>query len=145
MDAFLYGIPWEKHLAAPDDIDKITKEDVVSISSKYFGDNKLVFHSKMGFPKKPKLDKPPYGAVENSSSEKGSDYAAMIEKMPVIQMDPKFIEFNEDVKIAEVTDGITTFVTNNPINTVFTIRLKYGKGSYRDPLVDQTSNIVIFL
>jgi predicted Zn-dependent peptidase len=144
MDAFLYGIPWEKYLAAPDEIDQITKEDIVAVAGRYLGNNRLVFHSKMGFPKKPKLEKPPYGAVESSNSENRSAYADRIEQMPVIEMDPKFIDFDEDVKISTLQKGVSSFVSKNPINSVFTLSLKYGKGSKNDPMVDQASSIVSY-
>ena len=144
MDAFLYGIDWEKHLATPNKINQITREEIVAVTNKYFGENHIVFHSKIGFPKKPKLEKPPYGAIESNSSEKRSEYATMIENMPVIQMDPQFIDFVEDVKVSEIHTGIRSFVTKNPINNVFSISLKYGKGSHHDPMVDQTSLIVAY-
>ena len=144
MDAFLYGIPWEKYMAAPDEIDRITREDVVSVANKYFGENRLVFHSKMGFPKKPKLEKPPYSAVESSNSENSSAYADSIEKMPVMQMDPEFIDFEDDVMVSTIEKGVTSFVSKNPINNVFSISLKYGKGSLGDPMVDQASSIVSY-
>lgn len=144
MDAFLYGISWEELLSIPEKISLVSREEVITIANKYFGKDKLVLHSRMGFPKKAKLEKPPYEAVESSSSEKKSDYAERIEEMPVLQMDPHFIDFKEDVKITEIAPGITSFVTKNPINQVFSLDLKFGKGNLDDPMVDQTSSIVMY-
>ena len=36
----------------------LTKQDIIAIANKYFGDNYLCFNSKMGFPKSEKLSKP---------------------------------------------------------------------------------------
>ncbi len=144
MDAFLYGISWEELLTRPDKINGIKKEDVVALVNEYFSDDRLVFYSKMGFPKKAKLEKPPYEAVEGSSSEKRSDYAERISNIPVLQMDPRFIDFDKDVHIEEIAPGITSFVSENPINDVFSISLKFGKGHHNDPLVDQAAGIVMY-
>lgn len=143
-DAFVYGMPWETVLAAPDRIDSYTRDDVISIANEYFGENRLAFYSKMGFPKKTKLEKPPYDAVESSSSEKQSEYAKKIGQMPILDMKPHFIDFQDDVNVLEIAPGVTAFVSRNPINSVFSLNLKFGKGSYRDPLVDQTSGIVMY-
>ena len=144
MDAFLYGIPWEKYLSAPDAIDRITKDEIVETANRYFGEGRLVLHSKMGFPKKTKLEKPPYSAVEASSSEKSSAYADRIEKMPVLELAPRFLDFKVDVDKTTIAPGVETFVSANPINNVFSLSLKYGIGSMNDPVVDQTSSIVSY-
>jgi len=144
MDAFIYDIAWEKYLSAPEEIDKITREDIIATVNKYFGDNYLAYHSKMGFPKKEKLDKPPFDPVQAKNSDKQSDYAVSIEQMSVIDLEPRFIDFKEDVNVTDLGNGIQTFVTENPINSIFTIKIKFGKGSYNDPLVDQASYIFLY-
>jgi len=141
MDAFIYGVPWEKYLEAPEEIEKITREDVVHIANKYFGDNYLVLYSKMGFPKKTKLDKPPYEPIVTKNADKQSEYARMIEQMPVIDMEPRFIDFEQDVTRTELSGGLTTYVTKNPINSIFSIRIRYGKGSYNDPMVSPVTGL----
>lgn len=134
-DAFVYGIEWEEILSRSRRIDQLTKEDVVRTANKYFGENYLVFHSKMGFPKKEKIEKPPFKPVESKNSEAKSAYAKRVEDIPVNSMEPRFIDFEHDVTGSVIERGVRSFVTKNPINSVFTIELKYGKGQYNDPLV----------
>ncbi|MDF1547694.1 MAG: insulinase family protein [Bacteroidales bacterium] len=140
-DAFLYGVKWEDYLNAPEKIDKITKADVVALSNKYFGDNYLVFYSKMGFPKKDKVGKPPYKPILPKNTDKKSEYAEKIEKMPVVEMEPKFIDFEKDVVCADIGNGVKAFITPNPINKIFSVRLVYGKGNYEDPIVSQAASM----
>ncbi len=136
-DAFLYGISWEKYLTTPAKIDKINKEDVIKLTNRYFTDNYLAFYSKMGFPKKDKIDKPPFKPVASKNTEKKSEYAKKLESMPVTDMKPRFIEFNKDVFISEINKNITLYTTPNPINNIFSIRLVFGKGDYQDPILSQ--------
>jgi zinc protease len=134
-NTFVYGDTWEDYLLIPAKIDKIEKSDIMRIANTYFGDNYLVFQSKMGFPKKDKLKKPPYKAVQPINSDKKSAYAQKIENMPIVEMEPKFIEFGSDVICTKITDQTEAYITPNPINKVFSIALIFGKGHYQDPLV----------
>ena len=136
-DAFLYGVSWEKYLNAPKEIDKLTKDDVINLANKYFTENYLAFYSKMGFPKKDKIDKPPFKPIESKNSEKKSEYAKKLENMPVTDMAPRFIEFNKDVLISQINKDITLYTTPNPINNIFSVRIVFGKGDYQDPILSQ--------
>ncbi|MEN8121200.1 MAG: insulinase family protein [Bacteroidota bacterium] len=138
-DAFLYGVKWEDYLNAPKNIDKLDKKDVVELVNKYFGSNYLAFHSKMGFPKKDKIDKPPYKPIKSKNTDQKSDYAKKIDALPVIEMAPRFINFNKDVFCTEISKGVKGYITPNPINNVFSLRLVFGKGNFKDPLVNQAA------
>ncbi|MFC2089461.1 M16 family metallopeptidase [Bacteroidota bacterium] len=135
-DAFVYGIEWEDLLKKSQMIDQVRKEDVVNAVNKYLGEDYLVFHSKIGFPKKEKIEKPQFKPVKSKNNESKSEYAKMIEEMPVTAMEPRFIDFNKDVITTRIAEGVRSFVTRNPINEVFSISIEYGKGTYNDPLVD---------
>ena len=136
-NVFVYGNNWEEFLLTPKKIDAISKEDIVKIANTYFSDNYLIFLSKMGFPKKDKIKKPPYKAVQPKNSDKKSEYALKIEEMPIEEMEPKFIEFGKDVVFHKMSEKVDVFVTPNPINKLFSVALIFGKGNYQDPLVKQ--------
>jgi zinc protease len=140
-NVFVYGNNWEDFLLTPQKIDAISKEDIVKIANTYFSDNYFIFLSKMGFPKKDKIKKPPYKAVQPKNSDKKSDYAHKIEEMPIEEMDPRFIEFGKDVVFHKISEGVDVFVTPNPINKLFSISLIFGKGNYQDPLVKQAASM----
>lgn len=139
-ESFLYDIKWEDYLNTSSDIEKLSKEDVVKIANKYFGKDRLVFYSKMGFPKKDKIKKPPFKPVQPKNTEKKSDYVKKIEEIPIVEIAPKFIDFDKDVKSIKISDGVDGYVTKNQINSIFSIRLKFGKGSFKDPIVDQAAS-----
>ncbi len=145
MDAFVYGEKWDDILNQAKKIDKLTKDDIIKIANKYYNDNYLAFYSKMGFPKKDKIDKPPFKSVPAKNAEAKSDYAKMIKEMPTIEMKPKFIDFKKDVNIVDITPDVKAFVTPNPINDIFSLRIVFGKGSYNDPLVDQATSAFEYL
>ncbi len=140
-DAFLYNQSWDDILNTPQQIAKVTKEDVVKLASQYFGENYMSFYSKMGFPKKDKVEKPPFKPVQPKNTEKKSEYAQSVENMPIVEMEPKFIDIGKDVTISEMSNGIKTYVSANPINRIFSITIPFGKGSYNDPLLPSAAQM----
>ena len=75
LNLFVHNKSWDEIISFPEQISQITKDDIVIVANKYFNDNYLVMHSKMGFPKKHKLDKPPYKSIKPKNSEQQSIFA----------------------------------------------------------------------
>ena len=48
IDVYIKNQNWEKVVAWPDELEQITKDDIIRVSNKYFGSNYLVFHSNEG-------------------------------------------------------------------------------------------------
>jgi len=142
METFIYGEQWSDVINYSDALKNISREQVLEIAKKYFGDNYLAFHSKMGFPKKDKVDKPAFEPVKPKNSEAKSEYAKMIEEMPVKEMEPQFIEFEKDVQYTDLRENVHLYVNPNPINDVFTIRLKYAVGTYSFPRLTQSAQFI---
>jgi len=132
MDAFINGESWEDVLAATHHIEQVTREDIIRVAKTYLGDDKLVYWSKMGFPKKDKLQKPAWEAVIPQNTEQQSEFARMINNMPDQYSEPRFVEFGEDVVFDEMKPGYTFYHTNNPYNDIFTLQIQYHKGTLHD-------------
>ncbi len=141
-DCFVYGYSWEDMMQYPQKIDQLKKEDVVAVANRYFTDNYLSFHSKMGRPKKDKIEKPPFKQVVPQNTDKKSEYTLRIEAMPTFEMEPKFIEFGKDVIISSLPGGGRVFVGRNPINSIFTLRIVFRKGKYDDPLAQLAGQLM---
>ena len=58
MDIILNDRTWEDIMNYPERITAIDKKEIVRVANKYFGDDYLVLKSRIGFPKKTKLEKP---------------------------------------------------------------------------------------
>ncbi len=145
LDAFLSHRTWDDILSDIDKINSLTKDDIIKVANKYFGDNYLSFHSKMGFPKKEKLEKPPFEPIEAVNSEKVSEYAEKVMNMHIKESLPKFIEFNQDVYFDDVNDLTHYYFTPNPINDVFTLKLVFGVGTEEIPMLAQVAEHISLL
>lgn len=142
METFIYDRQWADVLNYSERINAITKEEVIAIAKKYFGDDYLAFYSKMGFPKKDKVDKPPFKPVVPKNTEEKSDYFKQLSAMKVASVDPRFIEKNEDYKEGDLADNAHYFYVKNPINQVFSLNLKFKMGTVEDYRTDLASDVL---
>ncbi|MBN2669952.1 MAG: insulinase family protein [Bacteroidales bacterium] len=114
-----------------DELQAITKDDIVKIANKYYTDNYLAFHSKMGFPKKQKIEKPSYEALKSNTDAK-SKYAKHFDSIKSSEPVEKYIDFTKDFKQADFIGG-TIYSTINPINDIFSFKIKFGVGDHVSP------------
>ena len=133
------GQTYEEFLAETERIKTITKDEVVSIANKYFGNDYLDVRSKMGFPDKDKVEKPSWKPLEAKNTNMKSDFAKMIEAEQVPEVTPQVIKYGNDVKITEINDGFKLYSTANPANDIFELKFYFNYGTYDDPDLDRAS------
>lgn len=133
---FTSGKTWEETLAYPKEIAAITIDDIKRVSEKYLNDNYLSLHSKMGFPKKDKLEKPGFDPVIPENTEAKSKFAEEFERMPDAKTEPEFINFDKDLSITE-NNGIKYFYVANKTNDIFNLTIKFKTGKINDKKYEQ--------
>ena len=133
LSTFTYGKKWDDIVSYSDRLKALSKDDIVTIANKYYGDDYLAFYSKMGFPKKDKVVKPPYKPVKPENSEAHSDYYNEIVANEVKPDVPRFIEKDKDFSFYEWNDNACCYYVENPINEVFSIRIKFKMGEVERP------------
>ncbi len=119
-------------LQYPEQLMSITKDDVIKVARQYYGDNYLSFYSKMGFPKKKKIEKPGYKPVIVNTNAI-SEYAKKFQGVPEIKLNPSFVNFNKDVEHIAVSDNMDVYCVKNPANNIFTLKLKFKIGNKSNP------------
>lgn len=145
ISAFSEHRTWDDYLNEPAQVDKITKQDIIRVANEYFGPNYLAFYSKMGFPKKDKIKKPNWEPVIPKNTEKKSTFAQGLNNIPDTKIEPRFIDFNKDLTITTVRNGVDLYVTPNPINNIFSMTIKYKIGSKSNPTIDQMGMYINYL
>lgn len=122
-------------LQYPNHLMAITKEDVINTAKKYYGENYLAFYSKMGFPKKQKIDKPDYTPL-TANMNASSPYAQQFEAIPETRLQQRFVDFNKDVEKLTPTEGMNLYCVNNPANDVFKLQVDYKVGHHAIPQLE---------
>jgi len=145
MRIFSQKMSWEDYIDNVARIDQLTKEDIVAIAQKYFGDDYLYVTKKTGKYPKEHLPKPAYDPIEPKNREASSEYAKQLEKMPVKKVEPRFINFNTDAETIPLSSLATLYVTPNRVNDIFTLTLSYGVGTLERPELTYLAGYLPFI
>ena len=137
LELEMNGQSLEDYRAETERLKTITKEEVVAVANKYYGNDYLDVRSKMGFPDKDKVDKPSWKPIEAKNTEAKSEFAKAIEAQQVPEVDPQVVKFGEDVKITEVNNSFKLFSTTNPRNDIFDLKVNFNYGMANNPDLDK--------
>lgn len=126
--SFIYDLDPEELLAYSEKIRAVSKEDLQRAAAKYYGEDYFIMQSRTGFPKKVKLQKPPYKPI-SERTEESSLYATAFKEISETPPNPNFIDLDKDLSI---TDGYL-YYTRNPLNDIFSLRLSIAGGIGKNP------------
>ncbi len=132
--AFVYKGTIDEELAMMEKINKITKEDVQRVATKYLSADRMTVTIEEGKPKKNKLEKPEIKPLE-PKDQASTAYAAMLKGLPTGEMKEEYNNFG-DVTKATLSENVNMFYTKNPANDLFTLTLKYGVGTAKMPKLE---------
>ena len=134
------GQSYEEFVAETERIKKVTKEEVVAIANKYFGNDYLDVRSKMGSTPKDKVEKPNWKPLEAKNTNMKSDFAKMIEAEDVPEVTPQIIHFGSDVKITDISEGFKLYSSINTANDIFELKFYFNYGTADDPDLGQAAS-----
>ena len=138
--AFAYNEPVDVYLKMNERVNAITREDVQRTAQKYLGGNHITVTVEEGSPKKNKLKKP---EIKPLDPPKGIEtaYSQKIKAMPIGTVQEKYNDFN-DVKKVKLYNDVTLFCSDNKVNDVFTLTLKYGVGTEKMPKLEYATALM---
>lgn len=142
-NGFARGQSIDDLLRYPMKLDQVSREEVIRVANTYYGDNYLAFYSKMGFPKKQKIDKPGYKPV-TANTNAVSEYAKNFESLPETRIDPQFIDFNRDILHRQISDAVNLYWVQNTANDIFSLKLKFKAGTKTIPQLKYAAEAMNF-
>lgn len=145
LSLFSEGKSWKDYLGEIQEIDAITKEEVVRVANKYFTENYLEVTKKTGTYPKDNLQKPNFVPIIPKNTEAKSAYALNLEKMETLAAHPRFLDFNEDAVTLQLAPKAVLYATTNPVNDIFTLTLEYGKGTQESMLLSPMNTYIQLL
>lgn len=141
--AFTSGQDIEDALAYPEKIMEVSKEDVMRVAKTYFGPNFLAFHSKMGRPKKEKIEKPGFKPLLANTNAK-SEYTLHFETLPTRPTEFTPIDFNTDIARRAIGNSAELHHVVNPLNDIYTLTIQFMAGDHHIKLLDQATELMAF-
>lgn len=131
-DCFVQNRSWGDYVKYEKEINAVSKEDITRIAREYYGDNYLCIFSKMGFPKKEKLDKPGFEPVIPKNEVK-SEFRNEFDRIPSLAAQPKYVDLTKDIHREKIAGGVDLNYVRNPFNNIFSMEIKFGAGKYTIP------------
>ncbi len=138
-NAFTYQQSVEEILREKELVAAITMDDLKRVAKQYLGAPKKVFEIEEGTPKKDKLPKPKIKSLESPKGE--SEYCQYLDAIPAGKLTPTFIDFS-DIDQDRFYEGVSVYCTPNTKNHIFSLRLKYGVGTYELPLLEYAASLM---
>ena len=134
-NSFLAGQEWSYTITQLERMSKITKADVVRIANKYYGDGYVATYRVKGQHEVPEITKPQIDPIPIDSTRQ-SVYADDVLSMPVVPIEPTYIQEGKDYTVSDYAPGVKLFYTPNPVNDLFTLSFVIDKGNRHDKSLD---------
>jgi predicted Zn-dependent peptidase len=95
-EAFIHHLDWDKVASQIDDMSRITKEEIMNVAKKYYGNNYVVVYKRVGTRNSQKVEKPAITPVSVNRDAK-SDFLIKNIAMPADKISPRFVNYKEDI------------------------------------------------
>lgn len=129
--SFIEGADWDYHIAEIDRMEQLTKQDVVDVANKYFGDDYVAVYRVDAQHEVPVVEKPQIDPVTIDPTRQ-SEFAARVLAMAVEEIEPVFVEADRDYRIVEFAPGVELYYAPNPLNDLFTFSIGIDVGTEED-------------
>jgi predicted Zn-dependent peptidase len=127
------GKKWDDYVNELTRTGELNRDDVVRIANKYLNGNYIFIRKKTGKYVREYLPKPDFTPVVPKHSNAASDYARRLATLPVQEVKPRFLDFENDVKTVALAPKATLYVKKNPVNNIFTLKIAFGIGTLEKP------------
>lgn len=123
---------WSDYTALDSRIRAITKEDIKRVATKYLDGNFIRMVKKFGTYPKDRITQPGYKPVVPKNNGAESEYARMLDSIPVKPVEIKTVDFAGDVTVTKLGRLATLYTAPNPMNDIFSMDIIYRRGTLGD-------------
>ncbi|MCK5029117.1 MAG: insulinase family protein [Bacteroidales bacterium] len=116
MESFIANDPWVNTVKHIDELNRISKEELVKFANEFFNDNCVIVYKRTGENKNKMLvEKPPITPFDVNRDQE-SKFLTDIKSIEIEDIKPQFLDFENDIEKEELAEGIEYFYTHNPKN-----------------------------
>jgi zinc protease len=121
MNAFINNVSWEENLAFIDELEKITKAELVQFAKENYKDNYVVVYKETGKDTTSvKLEKPPINPVDLNREAQSEFFKEYMEIQPE-KLEPVFLNFEESITKGKLESGVEFNYIHNKTNELFSL------------------------
>jgi len=144
VEAFTLGISWDDFNNEISAISQITKQEIIDFANKFYKENYVVVYKHLGEDESVmKVAKPKITPVDvNRTSQ--SDFLANIMDEQVNEIEPVFLDFENDIQKLKVND-VSILYKENTENDIFKLYYIIEKGTDENPFLKMAVNYLKYL
>ena len=145
VNAFINDIEWKDFVHEIDEMEKITKDDIVAFANEHFKDNYVQINKlEQPDPTDTRIAKPAITPIM-MNRDAASDFLKEIQASTVKPIEPVFVDFKKDMSIATAKSDIPVLYKQNVTNGIFELQYLFETGSYADNVLPFAANYLNFL
>jgi len=145
VDVFIKKMSYEDELNFINELQKITKKDIMKFAKENYGENYVVVYKRTGENKElVKVEKPQITPVEINREDQSEFYKALTaEKSP--SMKPVFVDFENEIKTETLESGIEISYIKNKSNELFNLQYIIDMGKKHNLMLPLAFNYLPYL
>lgn len=132
INAFSHGLSWDDVVAQGRQIAAVTRDDIMRVARTCINSDSLKIVKVFGHYPKEHVSQPGYKPVAPKNAGRRSAYAEAMAKQPVPEAEPRLIDLRRDACRVQLAPLAALYTTPNPIDSIFTLRLVYRRGTAND-------------
>lgn len=146
VQAFVDGQDWSEVVERMNNLDKVTKEDVVRVANKYLGpDSYVAVYKRQGDdPNELKIAKPSLTPIA-TNRDATSEFLTEIRNSKTEPIEPVFLDYSKDITKLTANNGVEVLYTPNTSNDIFQTTYIFDYGTDNDPLLDAASDYIGYI
>jgi zinc protease len=145
VDAFISKRPWSLYISEIDQLEKITKKEVVDFANANFKNNYVAVYKRTG-PDTTihKVPKPKISAVP-VNREKQSSFYLQVMNEPSDSITPVFVDYKKDIQQLTTKNKLPINYIKNNENSIFSLYYVWDMGRDQDPRLAHAVQYLDFL
>ncbi len=129
MGTFVHDIPWNSWVNQIEEMEKITKDDIVKFAREHYSKNYALCYKRQGDANVHKVEKPQITSVV-MNKDVMSPFKQRWDNIPQASIKPKFIDFDKDITHLTLDKGAVPFdYINNSVNKTFSLNYIFDMGT----------------
>ena len=133
VSSFISGIEWKDYIAKIDNLEKITKAEIVEFANKNYKDNYVTILKRVGSDTTiKKVEKPIITPVTVNREAQSPFYKIVMSQESAI-INPVFINYEKDIQKLKLSSGIEVLYKKNEENDIFNLYYILNIGTNNDP------------
>jgi zinc protease len=145
LDAFILNNEWIDELSTPDELEKVTKQEIIEFANDFFQDNYVVIYKRKGKAEGlVKVKKPPITPIAINRDDESTFYTEW-KQIPKDTILPVFIDFESTIQTEDIAEGVEFNYIRNEENELFTHYYIIDVGKNHDLKIPVAVNYLPFI